>query len=38
MNPKGTDGKVLKKLAGKYTINVIGVQDIPLGMHITHEQ
>jgi hypothetical protein len=37
-NTKGTHGKVMKKLAAKYKINVIGEQNIPLGMHITRKQ
>jgi len=38
VNTKGTDGEVMKKFTAKYEIKVFGERNIPLGMHITHEQ
>jgi hypothetical protein len=38
VNTKETDSKFVQKLTGKYKIKVIGKLNIPLGMHITHEQ
>jgi hypothetical protein len=38
VNTKETNSKFVQKLTAKYKIKVIGKLNIPLGMHITHEQ